>query len=475
MTDPRSNGHGHRSYDLLVLGAGSAAFAAAITAAEAGFKVGVVESGTLGGTCVNVGCVPSKALLKAAELHWAAAHHSFSGLRTSAGAPDLGALVAQKDELVSLLRQVKYADLVEAYGFEVVAGQAAFVSPSAVAVDGETLSGSATLIATGSSPLVPPIPGLADAGYLTSATALELTELPRRLAVIGAGSVGLELGQYFLHLGSDVSFFEMAGRIAPFEEPEISAALAEAFRHQGANVFAPAQVRSVERSSEGIRLHAQVEGDDVVRVVDQVLVATGRRPNTEGLIVERAGVDLDARGAVVIDEYLRTSNPAVYAAGDVTASPQFVYVAAHQGALAAENALLQGGRRLDLSTLPRVTFTSPPVAAVGLTEADADAAGHRVTTSVLPISAVPRAIVNRETHGLVKLVADGESDRLLGVSIMAEGAGEVIQAAVLALKYGATTAELATTFAPYLTMAEALKLAAQTFTRDVSRLSCCAG
>jgi mercuric reductase len=187
-----------------------------------------------------------------------------------------------------------------------------------------------------------------------------------------------------------------------------------------------------------------------------------------------AGIAVDERGAVVVDEQLRTANPRVWAAGDVTGAPQFVYVSAYHGALAAENALLGAGRQVDLTALPRVTFTSPQLASVGVTEASATAAGHRVKTSLLPLAAVPRALVNRDTAGLVKLVADADTDRLLGATVVADAAGEVIQSAVLAVKFGITTEQLASTFHPYLTMVEGLKLAAQTFTRDVHRLSCCA-
>ncbi|MGH9023927.1 MAG: mercury(II) reductase [Acidimicrobiia bacterium] len=474
------DGHG---FDLLVLGGGSAAFAAAITGTEAGFRVAIVEAGTLGGTCVNVGCVPSKTLLRAAARHWAAAHPAFAGLATSAGPVDLASLVAQKDELVGTLRQEKYADLVDTYGFEVIPGRARFTDPDTVEVDGRPIRAAAVLIATGSTPALPSIPGLEEAGYLTSADALSLGKVPRRLGVIGAGFVGLELGQLFAHLGSEVTFFSRSARIASIEEPEISQALGEVLRSQGSTIYAPAQVRAVDRGRDSRwgrklevrRIHAQVAGEELVVEVDEVLAATGRRPNTADLNLEAAGVEVDDRGAVKVDSYLRTTNPRVYAAGDVTPSPQFVYVSAYEGALAATNLLSGAGQVRDFTGLPRVTFTTPPVASAGLTEAEARVGGYRVRTSVLPLSAVPRAVVNRDTEGLVKLVADEATDRLLGASILGEGAGEVIQAAVLAIRHGITTAELAVTFTPYLTMAEGLRLAAQTFTRDVARLSCCAG
>jgi mercuric reductase len=456
------------------VGAGSAAFAAAIKAAEAGYRVALVEHGTLGGTCVNVGCVPSKALLRAGEMAWAAGHHPFVGLTTSSGPVELQALVAQKDELVDHLRQTKYADLVDDYGLSVITGHGHFSSPEVLEVGGRSIRARVYVVATGASPAAPPIPGLAEAGYLTSTTALELTELPKRLVVIGANAIGLELGQFFLHVGAQVSFVDIAERIAPFEEPEISEALASVLTAQGAAIHTSAQVLGVRRGKNHVDVTVRVGERLFDLVADEVLVATGRRPNTDELGLDAAGVAVDGREALVVDEELRTANPRIFGAGDVTGAPQFVYVSAYEGALAVDNALLGAGRKVDLNGLPRVTFTTPQVAGAGLTEAQAVAAGYDVATTILPLAAVPRALVNHDTTGLVKLVAEAGTGRLLGASVLAEGAGEVIQTAVLAIRYGITTAELAATFHPYLTMVEALKLAAQTFTRDVGKLSCCA-
>ena len=471
---PKEGADGSYDYDLVVVGAGSAAFAAAIKATEAGYSVALVEHGTLGGTCVNVGCVPSKALLRAGELAWVAGHHPFAGLTTSSGPVELRALVAQKDELVGGLRQTKYADLVGEYGFAVIEGHGHFVSPEVLEVGDRSIRARVYLVATGASPATPPIPGLDEAGYLTSTTALELTEVPKRLVVIGANAIGLELGQFFLHLGSKVTFVDVAPRIAPFEEPEVSEALASVLISQGATVHIAAHVLGAYRSDGHVDVTLEARGRRFVVPADQVLVATGRRPNSDGLGLELAGVEVDQRGAVVVDDELRTSNPAVFAAGDVTGAPQFVYVSAYEGALAVENALLGAGRKVDFAGLPRVTFTTPQVAGAGLTEAQAREAGWEVETSVLPLEAVPRALVNHDTTGLVKLVAEAGTGRLLGASVLAEGAGDVIQSAVLAIRHGITAAELASTFHPYLTMAEGIKLAAQTFTRDVAKLSCCA-
>lgn len=427
----------------------------------------LVEHGTVGGTCVNVGCVPSKALIRAAERYWNAGRNGFAGIRTSAGEVDLAALVVQKDALVEALRKQKYADLVGAHGFELIHGHATFTGHEAIAVDGRTIPADAYIVATGAAPRIPPVEGLEEAGYLTSAGALDLKEVPSSLAVIGAGPIGLELGQSFLHLGSRVTLFDVRPRIAPFEEPEVSEAMARILRDRGAGVHAPVRILRADRSDGG--RHLWVEVQEAVREfhATEVLVATGRTPNTSGIGLAAAGVAVDDRGAILVDEHLRTTNPRVFAAGDCTPGPQFVYVAAQQGAMAAANALGES-RPVDMRVVPRVTFTSPQIAAVGLTEARAWEAGRLVKTSVLPLSAVPRAIVNQDTGGLVKMVADAFTDELLGVSIVGEGAGEVIQAAALAIGLRLTVMEVADTLHPYLALAEGLKLAAQAFSRDVA-------
>ena len=462
------------AYDLLIIGAGSAAFAAAIKASDLGARVAMVERGTVGGTCVNIGCVPSKALLRAAQHYHRAGHSPFAGVATSTGVVDLTALVAQKDELVATMRQEKYEDLIDIYGIDLIRGEARFTGPDTVEVDGRKVRAGRFLVATGAAPWAAPIEGLDDTGYLTSTTALELTELPAELIVVGANAIGLELGQLFLHLGSKVTLVEALDRIAPFEEPEISAALQEHLESLGAQVFTSATATKAGRTGDRPWLEVTIAGDSRRLEADQLLVATGRRANTAGLGLEAGGVDTDQHGHIVVDDQMATTNPKVFAAGDVTTVPQFVYVAALSGSIAAEHALRGTGRRIDLATMPRITFTNPPIASVGLTEAQAREGGHQVITSLLPLEVVPRALVDHATTGLVKLVANETNGRLLGAHILADGAGDVIQAAIMAIKHRATVDEIADTLHPYLTMAEGLKLAAQGFTKDVKHLSCCA-
>jgi mercuric reductase len=467
-------GEKKHDYDLIVIGSGSAAFAAAIRATEAGSRVALMESNVVGGTCVNVGCVPSKAMLAPADLYFRAGHHPFAGIQTSAKSVDLGAMVDSKAELVDQLRAEKYLDLANEYGFTICKGYAEFVDGETVECGGERLRARAYLIASGASPAVPPIEGLKEAGYLTSTTALELREPPRELAVIGANAIGLEMGQLFMRLGSKVTFLEAMPRITPLEEPEVSETMHAILQEEGATVLTGVKIRSVHRDGERRRLNFDHRGGRHEISVDEVLVATGRRPNTTGLGVEKAGIELTERGAIKVDDHLRTTNPRVWAAGDVTGHPQFVYVAAYEGNLAARNALEGADRKVDFASLPRVIFTGPTVAAAGLTDEQANAQGIKCECRVLPLSAAPRALVNRDTRGFVKIVAERNTGRIIGATAVADGAGDVIQAAVYAIQFGLTTDQVASTWSPYLTFAEAFKLAAQTFTRDVSKLSCCA-
>ncbi|ADU95567.1 mercury(II) reductase [Geobacillus sp. Y412MC52] len=466
---------GEGEYDYIVIGSGGAAFSSAIEAVKYGAKVAMVERGTVGGTCVNIGCVPSKTLLRAGEINALARNHPFLGLHTSAGPVDLAPLVKQKNELVEQLRQAKYADLIGEYGFDFIQGEARFVGRQTIEVNGQTLSAKRFLIATGASPAVPDIRGLHDVDYLTSTTLLELKKVPKRLAVIGAGYIGMELGQLFHHLGSEVTLMQRSPRLLKEYDPEISEAVARALTEQGIRIITGASFERVEQDGNTKKVYVNVDGRTRVIEADELLVAAGRTPNTAALNLPAAGVEVGARGEILIDEYTRTTNPSIYAAGDVTLGPQFVYVAAYQGAVAAANAVGGLNKRWDTAVVPAVTFTHPAIATVGLTEQRAKENGYDVKTSVLPLEAVPRAIVNRETTGVFKLVAEARTGKLLGAHVVADNAGEVIYAATLAIQFGLTIDDLRRTLAPYLTMAEGLKLAALTFDQDVSKLSCCAG
>ena len=457
-------------YDLVIVGSGGGAFAAAIAARRRDLRVLMVERGTVGGTCVNIGCIPSKALLAAAEARHRAGERRFAGISTEAGPVDFAALIAGKREIVETLRQDKYIDLAAEYGFELRDGDARFVAGPALEVDGERIEAAHYLVATGAEPHIPDVPGLADAGYLTSTTAMELDHLPESMLVIGGGYVAMEQAQLFAHLGSRVTML-VRSRLARREEPEIADGIRDAFTAQGIAV--------VERTEPS---EVRPDGDQVVVTAaggaqfrgERLLVATGRRPRTAGLALDEVDVQLGPGGEVLVDADLSTTNPRIWAAGDVTGHPQYVYVAAKHGALAVENAFDGAGRRIDYSALPRITFTNPTIASAGLTEAEAHEQGLDCECRVLPLEQVPRAIVSRNAHGLVKLVAERDSGRVLGIHMLADGAGDAILAGVYAIGARLTVAELADSWNPYLTIGEALHLTAQSFTRDLSKLSCCA-
>ena len=460
-------------YDLVTIGAGSAAFAAGIRATNLGARVALVERDTVGGTCVNVGCIPSKHLLAASEHSFSAGHHPFPGVARAHGGVDMPALMATKDDVVAALRSEKYVEVAEQHGFSILRGHARFTGPDAIDVDGRQIRAGAFLVATGSRPSVPPIEGLADSGYLTSTTAMELEAVPRSMLVIGGNYVGLELGQLFATLGTKVTIIEALDRLAPNEEPELSQSITSVLTERGVEVVTSA---TVVRACSGERksLVVRVGGAERRFEAREILVATGRRPVLEGLDLEAAGVDLDAAGRLVLNEELRTTNPRVFAAGDVTGGPQFVYVAAAQGTVAADNAVGGAGRTMDYRALPRVTFTQPNLAAVGLTEEEARRAGLEVNSRTLELDRVPRARVNLDTRGAIKIVAEQRGGRVVGVHMAAANAGDAILAAVYAVKFGLSVRDLAETWAPYLTMAEGIKLAAQSFTTEPAKLSCCA-
>ncbi len=465
----------HLDYDLMTIGGGSAAFAAAIKAAELGARVVIVEKGTIGGTCVNIGCVPSKTLIKAAELCYHSAYPQFEGLTACLPPSNWQRVVQQKDELVAALRQGKYVDVAAVYPtITILKGDATLLGGRQVRVNGTVYEPEKIVVATGSSPWAPPIPGLQEAGFLNSEQALSLEALPASMIIIGGGSIGLEFAQLFARFGVHVMVLESGPQVAMAEEPEIGDALVRYLEDEKVQICTNVTIIRVERRDGGYLVHTQTDGKPEVCRAERLLVATGRRPNTSGIGLVDAGVVLGAKGEIVVNDHLQTRNPDIYAAGDCIGDPMYVYVAAYAGGLATENALSGVGRVYNLSALPHVTFTDPQIASVGLKEREAKAQGLRVQTAVLPLQHVPRALAARNTKGLIKLVAEQETGRLLGAHVLAAEAGEVIQEATLAIRFGLTVQDVADTFHPYLTMVEGLKLAALTFKKDVSKLSCCA-
>ena len=471
----RTNGRNGGAYDLVVIGAGSAGFSASITAAEQGAQVALIGSGTIGGTCVNIGCVPSKTLIRAAEtLHNARVAARFAGITAEAELTNWRGTVRQKDALVSELRKAKYVDLLPAYNGIAYREGAARLANGGVEVDGVQIPAGKIIIVTGARPAVPAIPGIETVPYLTSTTALDLEKLPQSLLVIGGGYVGAERAQMFARAGVKVTLV-CRSRLLPEAEPEIGAALTGYFEEEGITVVSSIAYRAISKTAGGVVLIATRDDQTITINADQALMATGRTPNIEGLGLTEHGIAISAKGGIVVDDRMRTTAGGIYAAGDVTGRDQFVYMAAYGAKLAAKNALNGDSLRYDNSVMPAIVFTDPQVASVGLTEAAARAAGHAVRISTIGLDQVPRALAARDTRGLIKLIADAGSGRLLGAHILAPEGADGIQTAALAIRQSLTVDDLADTIFPYLTTVEGLKLAALSFGKDVAKLSCCAG
>jgi mercuric reductase len=461
---------------VAVIGSGGAAMAAALKAVELGARVTLIERGTLGGTCVNVGCVPSKIMIRAAHIAHLRRKSAFdAGIAAAAPAILRDRLLAQQQGRVDELRYGKYEGILEnTPAIAVLRGEARFQDGHTLKVqlsDGaeRVVTFDRCLIATGASPAIPPIPGLKDTPYWTSTEALASDTIPPRLAVIGSSVVAVELAQAFARLGSQVTILARSTLFFR-EDPAIGDAVTAAFRAEGIEVLDHTQASQV----------AYTEGEFVLTTAhgelraDRLLVAAGRTPNTGALNLEAAGIAINGQGAIVVDRAMRTSLPHIYAAGDCTDQPRFVYVAAAAGTRAAIN-MAGGEATLNLTAMPVVVFTDPQVATVGCSEADAQRHGIATDSRTLTLDNVPRALANFDTRGFIKLVVEAGSGRLIGVQAVAPEAGELIQTAALAIRTRMTVQDVADQLFPYLTMVEGLKLAAQTFYMDVKQLSCCAG
>ena len=473
-----SNEHssGSGKLHIAVIGSGGAAMAAALKAVERGARVTLIERGTIGGTCVNVGCVPSKIMIRAAHIAQLRRESPFDrGIGAIDPAIRRDQLLAKQLARVAELRHAKYESILnDNLNITVLRGEARFNDGHSLLVHlsagGErNLAFDRCLIATGASAAVPPISGLKGTPYWTSTEALSSDTIPPRLAVIGSSAVAVELAQAYARLGSRVTILARHTLLLR-EDPAVGEVLASAFRDEGILVLNHTEASQVAYSGAEFVLTAQ---NGKVHA-DGLLIATGRSPNTRDLELEAAGIKVNMQGAINVDKGMRTSAADIYAAGDCTDQPQFVYVAAAAGTRAAIN-MTGGEAELDLSTMPSVVFTEPQVASVGYSEAQAKREGIETDSRTLTLDNVPRALVNFDTRGFIKLVAEANSGRLIGVQAVAEEAGEFIQTAALAIRAKMTVQELADQLFPYLTMVEGLKLAAQTFTKDVKQLSCCAG
>jgi dihydrolipoamide dehydrogenase len=456
-------------YDVCVIGAGPGGYVAAIRAGQLGLRTVLVEEGKVGGVCLNVGCIPSKAVISAAKDHKHALHGADKGLTYGEARVDMRKLVAWKQSVVDKLTG-GVSQLLKANKVEVVQGRAAFTGPDAVDVvsgkEKRTVKARNFIVATGSSTIE--IPGFKfDEKRIVSSTgALELQEVPKHLCVIGGGVIGLELGCAYANLGSKVTVVEMMDQLIPGVDADVAKGLERILKRRKFDVHLQARAKEAKVGPAGVRVAFEAGGKGQELDCDVVLVSVGRRPNTKGLGLERCGVKLDERGFVPTDLQKRTNVPHVFAIGDCTHGPMLAHKASKEGIVAAEAVAdavkgTKSGAAADFATIPGVIFTDPEVATAGLTEAQAKAAGFDVKVGTFNVGALGRALASSETDGFYKVVADAKTDRLLGIHILGPSASDLISEAALALEMGATVEDLALTVHPHPTLSEGIMEAAE--------------
>ncbi len=464
--------------DLIILGSGSTAFAAALRAASYGARVTMFEKSVLGGTCINWGCIPSKTVIHAALFR----HEAGLGARLGVlpgdmtGAVDYDLLSAHRDRVVRKLRQERYLDVMQDIpGMELIKGAAHFVDNRTVETVERRYRCDRFLIAVGGDPRIPDIPGIGGSGYLTSRSALLMKKLPSSLIIIGGGVIAVEMGQMLHRLGCEITILEHGQRLLPSTEPEPAEALQQALVEEGLIIVPNASVCAVEGRGDSCIVTANVNGVRIIYQAERLLLAVGTEPATRNIGLEKAGVVLDSRGFVSTDQFMRTSAPGIWAAGDVTGGMMIATVGAKEATVAVDDMFDQGcGCLMDHLSAPMAIFTDPEVGSVGHSEDSARRAGYDVAVNILPVSAIPKAHVIGSRHGVIKMIADRASGRLLGVHLACHRGADLINEASLALHLKATVDDLAGTMHVYPSIGEGLKLCAQGFGSDISKLSCCA-
>ncbi len=465
-----------KNFDLVIIGGGAGAFAAAIRANELKINTAMINAGLpLGGTCVNVGCVPSKILLHAGEvLHRAKTHH-VSGIALEVAQFDFAAVVEEELAMVAASRKDKYENVLA--GLEhvtLIEGYATFTGEKEVVVQGEKLSAEKFIIATGSTASIPPIPQLREVGFVTHIEALHLKERPESLAIIGAGPVGLEFAQMYARFGTKVTILQKDDTILTGAEPELTARLTEILENEGVTIHTKAAISRAEKEDSKKVLVFEQEGVQEKVAADEILVAAGKTPNTKGLGLEHAGVVVDARGAVVVNEWLQTNQPHIFAVGDVTNAPlRLETTAGREGTLAAENAVSGTQHRIDYRSVPRTVFTDPQFASVGWTEQEQMETAGVCACRTVPFEIIPKAQIMRRTEGLIKMGVDPKTGEIRGIHMLAPNAGDLIAQGALLIQNRNTLDDLLRSLPVFPTLSESFKYAALAFTKDVAKLSCC--
>ncbi|EMA27500.1 mercury(II) reductase [Haloarcula japonica] len=476
-------------YDLVILGGGAAAFAAITEASRRDLSTAMVNTGLpIGGTCVNVGCVPSKHLLAVVENGAAAAENPFDAVRyPEEPTVDWADALDGTNELVERFRQENYVDVAEHFETDIYEGYGQLVDDTTIEVvdgadEGAHITGEKALVATGSSPWAPPIDGLDDVDYYTSETILEERDLPESILMLGGGYIALEWGQILHRVGVDVTVLQRSDRILSDMEGQLGREMQRAFEEEGIEVVTGNDFRRVHASAadggaeaiqSGVAVETTVDGTERTITGDALFVATGVQPNSEGIGLETVGVETNDDGTVHVDEHFQTTNPDVYAAGDVIGEPELETVAAKEGNHAVKNAFGNEGVSIDYDAVPAVVFTSPEVAAVGTTEREYMDEHGTCSCRTVQMEDVPRAKAVKNTDGLVQVVKHHETDEIVGVHMVGPRAADMIMEATLAVKVGLTVDDIIDTVHPFPTFSEAIKQACQAFRRDTSTMSCC--
>ncbi|MBC7963380.1 MAG: mercury(II) reductase [Steroidobacteraceae bacterium] len=468
----------NKTPDLIILGSGSTAFAAALRAASYGARVMMFEKSVMGGTCINWGCIPSKTLINAALFRHEAGLGAALGVLPDGlrGDVDFGRLSAHRERVVHKLRQERYLDVLrDVPGMELVKGAARFVDSRTVETVEERYRCEKFLIAVGGNPRIPLIQGIEGSGYLTSRSALLMKKLPASLIIIGGGVIAVEMGQMFHRLGCKVTILEHGPRLLPTIEREPAEALQQALVDEGLVIVPNAAYCTVEGRGGSCVVTADVNGVHHVYSAERLLLAVGTEPATRGIGLEKAGVAVDDKGFVSTDRFMRTAVSGIWAAGDVTGRMMIATVGAREATVAVDDMFDRGcGCSMEYLAAPMAIFTDPEIGCIGHTEESARLAGFNVVVNVMPVSAIPKAHVTGSRQGVIKMVADRFSGRILGVHLACQRGAELINEVSLALWFKATVDDLAGTMHVYPSMSEGLKLCAQGFDSDISRLSCCA-
>lgn len=450
-------------FDLIVIGGGSAGFVSALRARSEGLRAALVEKHKLGGECPNYACLPSKALLRAAEILSLAERAEEFGIIVSGANASLPAMMAVKDAIVNKLTgSPRLERMLERNDVTLIRGEASFIDPHTIRVGDERHTAKQLVLANGSDPFIPPIPGLNETGFINSIDASMLEKQPKRIAIIGAGAVGCEYAQLFIRLHSNVWLLQKADRILEREDRETSTVVTESFKKQGVNVITNAEVLKVEKARAGKVLTVARGAEEHTIIVDEILVAPGRKPDISGLGLEKAEVKIDERGKVVLNDFLQTSQPHIWAAGDVAGRMLFTHVAAYEGDIVGWNLTHPDQlKKPDYRVVPRATFTSPEIGSVGLTEDQARAEGYDVIVTSYPLRVMGRGMTVHETEGFIKLVVDAKTEQILGGHMAGSQAGEVIHEIALAMHARVPMTTVATMIHAFPTMAEAVSFVSE--------------